>query len=89
MVMDWGHGPKIPIRMFTEEEVRKVFDSHTPIASVEYEEQGPEVFCDQCSGPKETPMFHWHKEPWNIDHVIQALKEVRDGRQTSESASPR
>lgn len=77
MAPDWGHGPNPPVEMFTETEIRDVTRTHYPHAEVEYEENGPEVFCAGCSYLRQESPYGWHREPWDDEHLITKLKETR------------
>jgi hypothetical protein len=66
-------------RPYTEDEIAAAVEAHFPIARVEYEDDGPDVFCGGCSHMRQQRPYGWHGEPWTTEHLLKALREARSG----------
>lgn len=64
---DWGHGPNVPVRMYTETQIREVLVLHHETGP----DQGERGGLCSCRYIDPGPA-----RDWNVDHVIEQLEKL-------------
>lgn len=65
--VDWGHGPNAPVKYWTEDQIRDVYDEHYP-DPFDCDDEGIVTFCG-CTHAQDWQQF-------TLEHFLDELKKL-------------
>jgi len=75
--LDWGHGPNLPVRTYTETDITRALAAHGPVP-VAFEDDDVDLrcSCSHTAGRWPDGGVKYEFVEWNDEHFLNALREL-------------